>query len=76
MFYFPRLSSGYKRDEYLGKVLRQLKEIKPNIDSLVEWDKTNVDEYNFNNIDKNFGYDKNYLELQRIVNKLLEEDVK
>lgn len=71
MFYFPTLSSHFKRNECRMKVINELEKIKSDIDALVEWDKRFTDECNRNVIGDKDEYNKDYLELQRIVNKLI-----
>ena len=71
--YFQVLSSGFNRDEELNRVRELLKIIKPNIDSLVKWEKQHVDELNVGEIINKEEYNKDYLELQRIINDIIGE---
>lgn len=71
MCYFPTVSSHFKRNKYRMKVRNELAGIKDDIDSLVAWDKQCADECNENVIGDKDEYNKDYLELQRIVNKII-----
>lgn len=71
--YFPTLSSMFKKNEYKRKVIKQLEYLKDDVDNLVNWNKHYVDECNsivIESGDKD-EYNKDYLELQRLVNKIL-----
>lgn len=74
MFYFPTISSHFKRNEYRRKVINQLEQIKDDVDSLVKWDKDFTDECNRNVIYEKDEYNKDYLELQRIINKIIGDE--
>lgn len=71
MFYFSTISSGFKRNEYRMKVRNELDKIKSDIDALVEWDKLFTDEHNQDVIGEKEEYNKDYLELQKIVEKII-----
>jgi hypothetical protein len=71
MFYFPTISSHFKRNEYRTKVINRLEQIKDDVDSLVRWDKDFTDECNRSVIYDKDEYNKDYLELQRIINKII-----
>lgn len=77
MFYFPILSSGFNKNEYRKRVVEKLKEIKPDIDSLVAWDKKLKDEDNLYTLSKEDKekYNEDYIELQKLINKILGEDI-
>jgi hypothetical protein len=69
--YFPRMSSKFKEDEYKFILKEQLKDIKNTIDGVVSWNKDYIDECNVGCVTDNEEYNKDYLELQRIVNKII-----
>lgn len=69
--YFQGISSSFKKNEYRRKVIDKLETLKEDVDILVHWDKTYVDECN-RWVDKDKDkYNKDYLELQRLINKLI-----
>lgn len=71
--YFQGISSSFKKNEYRRKVLNQLETLKDDVNKLVHWDKTYVDECN-RWVDKDKDeYNEDYLELQRLINKLLDK---
>lgn len=68
--YFPRVSSKFAEDEYRFILREHLKDIKSTIDGLVSWNKDYIDECNCISIEKE-EYNKDYLEFQRIANKII-----
>ena len=71
--YFPTLSSMFKIEEYERKVINKLELLQDDIDMLIKWNNCYVDECNNFVIEneKEKEYNKDYLELQRLVNKIL-----
>lgn len=71
--YFPMLSSMFKKNEYRRKVISKLELIIDDVNSLFEWDKEYIDDCNRTVVDggDKDEYNKDYLELQRIINKIL-----
>jgi hypothetical protein len=69
--YFPTLSSMFKKNEYRRKVINQLEGLKDDIDALVKWDEHFKYEWIVIHDEESEDYNKDYLELQRIVNKIL-----
>lgn len=67
MFYFPGISSSFQEDKYKNIVKTKLKSLKEDVDCLVHWNHTNIDESN----QDNKKYKKEYLELQRIINEII-----
>lgn len=70
--YFPVLSSSFKEDEYKQVLIKKLKNVQEDVNNLVHWHKQCVDECNCNTSENKEEYNSDYLELQRIVNKLLD----
>ena len=73
VFYFPRLTSSFQEDEAKKEVVNKLKNIKEDVDNLVFWHRKYIDECNFESLlfGKQEEYDKDYLELQRLINKFI-----
>lgn len=72
MFYYPKLSSSFNEDKYLKLVKSKLNNMKSDVDMLVTWNKKYIDECNMTRIeDKKYQYNQDYLELQRLINKIL-----
>lgn len=71
--YFHGASSLFKKNEYKRKVLNNLELLKENLERAVFWDKRFKDECNRFVLDesKKDDYDKDLVELQRIINKIL-----
>ncbi|GAA0107333.1 MAG: hypothetical protein E6344_19610 [Clostridium sp.] len=71
--YFKGLSSSFKKNEYKRKVINELEILKNDVDCLIHWDKVYVDECNRYVLNDKDDYNKDYLELQRLINKLTQE---
>lgn len=84
MFYFPIISSSIEEDKCLCEVKNKLEELqqseilqilKEKIDDLVYWNKKFVNESNHMEIQDTCEYGEDYLELQRLINKIMNVEV-
>lgn len=72
MFYFSMISSSIEVKKREDEVKEKLNELKADVDVLVHWDKTYIDESNLmTTSETKSNYNEDYLELQRIINKIL-----
>ena len=74
MIYCPGISSGFEKEKSEKIVKEELKLLKNEVDRLVHWDKKQVSEYNSISLFKKSECNSDYIELQRIVNKILGEN--
>lgn len=74
--YFPMINSDFKQHEKLKLVKNQLEDIKEEVNSLVYWNKKYTDECNTIKVFDKEEYNQDYLELQRLINKILKIEKK
>lgn len=71
--YFNGVTSLFRKNESKRKILNRLELLKEDLESAIYWDRQFKDECNRFVLDesKKDDYDKDLVELQRIINKIL-----
>jgi len=72
MFYYPIITASFKATECKNDLKENLEIIKGDVDNLVHWNKQYVDECNCQSTETKELYNSDYLELQRLIKKILE----